>query len=502
MVDLIGEMSMLHSSKKKKLLGLIPKLQLLVLNVKRKSCRLLMSSEVLLFLGPIRFPSVIILSWSIRIFTDHNPALGNLKLGKSTRKSAFGRIQFPNTIEFDSILANHNNFKPSSSSLVHVQPVLNSNQARCSRCLAQSHTRSSCRNAIKCLACHGWGHVEANCFTTLSSKGKGPMPASSVLVAQSPRSSWFRKQPSGPFTSRPPIFRSFGDLAAAMNLQGHSLLPRQPVIVNWNDPSASEAGQAGLEEQPVSCSLSLGDVFSSQRVPDINQVPAHDHPENPCSPADLPHYNQLAQSNSPSTRAYQRADPGPFVPNGMHRINVSGRVPMVRAVATSRPQRRNETVAIVTFDPLPGIALQFPTVREILEEFFEERNVAFSDIQPSHLGQALVCFNSPIDRDALIINSPMPMGNVHVSFTRHNRGRNWRRVNFNHECWLMLMGFPLDYWQTDYIQDAICSFGKVDNWINNRSRLTRLLVRARVADLQSIPQWIVYSDGLGNSLDS
>ena len=54
----------------------------------------------------------------------------------------------------------------------------------------------------------------------------------------------------------------------------------------------------------------------------------------------------------------------------------------------------------------------------------------------------------------------------------------------------------------DYIQDAICSFGIVDNWVNNRRRLTRLLVRARVADLQSIPLWIVYSDGVGNDLDS
>jgi hypothetical protein len=59
----------------------------------------------------------------------------------------------------------------------------------------------------------------------------------------------------------------------------------------------------------------------------------------------------------------------------------------------------------------------------------------------------------------------------------------------------MLMGFPLDYWDTDYIQDAFCSFGRVENWINNRSRLTRLLVRAQVIDLQSIPQWIVFSDG-------
>ena len=110
--------------------------------------------------------------------------------------------------------------------------------------------------------------------------------------------------------------------------------------------------------------------------------------------------------------AYQRADPAPFVPNGMLRLNVPGRVPMVRAVARSRPQRRNETVAIVTINPLLGNALHFPAVREVLQEFFEERHVAFTDIQPSHLGQALVCFNSPNHRDALIISSPMPMGDV------------------------------------------------------------------------------------------
>jgi hypothetical protein len=127
--------------------------------------------------------------------------------------------------------------------------------------------------------------------------------------------------------------------------------------------------------------------------------------------------------------------------------------------------------------------MNFQNVRVVLEEFFDERNIGFSDIQPSHLGQALVCFNPPIDRDALVLHSPLPMGNVQVSFTRHNQGRNWRRVQFNHECWLMLMGFPLDYWETDYIQDAICSFGRVENWINNKRRLTRLIARVRVADL-------------------
>lgn len=120
-------------------------------------------------------------------------------------------------------------------------------------------------------------------------------------------------------------------------------------------------------------------------------------------------------------------------------------------------------VAIVNINPLPGIVLHFQNVREVLEEFFEEQRIAFTDIQPSHLGQALVCLSSPVDRDALVLNSPLAMGDVQATFTRHNQGRNWRRTQFNHECWLMLMGFPLDYWETDYIQDAICSFGRVEN---------------------------------------
>jgi hypothetical protein len=99
--------------------------------------------------------------------------------------------------------------------------------------------------------------------------------------------------------------------------------------------------------------------------------------------------------------AHQCTNPTPFIPPDMHQLNVPGRVPMVHAVAKSRPQRRNEMVAIINIDPLPGNTLQFPTVYEVLEEYFAERRLGFSDIQPSHLGQALVCFNSPEIRWAM-----------------------------------------------------------------------------------------------------
>ena len=82
-------------------------------------------------------------------------------------------------------------------------------------------------------------------------------------------------------------------------------------------------------------------------------------------------------------------------------------------------------MAIVTIDPLPNNALHFPMVREVLEEFLiRERHLGISDVQPSHLGQVLVCFNSLVDRDSMVINIPHQMGDVNVTFTRHNQGRN------------------------------------------------------------------------------
>lgn len=432
--------------------------------------------------------------------------------------SAFDKIIFPNKNFFGQqfSMIDDSSLAKSQSSSVRVQNAsVRANTSfdglSCSRCLATSHSRNQCRNAIKCLVCNGWGHVAASCIKNLNSGINSHLAfkfKEKTSLASHP-SSWFNRQPTGPSSSRPPTFASFGDFMGHLAGKSFQLTsaPPPPIIVNWSAPSTSDVG-------PVSCTLTLGCGFSTPGAGLFNgeeTARSHDrtkqtvHRENP---QETPlQFLSLSPpcgetEGAQSAMAYQRADPALFVPNEMHLLNVPGRVPMVRAVARSRPQQRNETVAIATINPLPGNVLHYPTVVEVLEEFFAERHIAISEIQPSHLGQALVCFNSPAVRDALILNSPLPLGDVQVSFARHNQGRNWRRVNFNHECWVILMGFPLDYWETDYIQDAVCSFGRVDNWINNRRRLARLLVRIRVADLQSIPQWIVYSDGVGNELES
>jgi hypothetical protein len=131
---------------------------------------------------------------------------------------------------------------------------------------------------------------------------------------------------------------------------------------------------------------------------------------------------------------------------------------MARAVMCP-PPRVHEDYAIVSIDPLPNHSLQFPVVHEVLEELLVEHlHVGIRDIQPTHLGQALVHFENLFDRDLLITNSPHPYGGVNFTVVRHNAAHNWRAVQFNQECWLMLIDFPLDYWNNDRIQSALASF--------------------------------------------
>jgi hypothetical protein len=80
----------------------------------------------------------------------------------------------------------------------------------------------------------------------------------------------------------------------------------------------------------------------------------------------------------------------------------------------------------------------------------------------------------------LVNQSPHQFGEVMVHIVHRNQGHNWRQINFNRECWLMLMGFPLDYWNHDCIQNALAGFGRVLLWENDKSFLARLLVKARV----------------------
>jgi len=52
---------------------------------------------------------------------------------------------------------------------------------------------------------------------------------------------------------------------------------------------------------------------------------------------------------------------------------------------------------------------------------------------------------------------------------------------------MLLLGYPPDYREDEYVVNTICSFGRVISWVNDGRHLSRILVRARVVDLESIP---------------
>lgn len=70
--------------------------------------------------------------------------------------------------------------------------------------------------------------------------------------------------------------------------------------------------------------------------------------------------------------AFQRADPTPFVLEGLDWEDVQNRQLMVHVVAGSRPPARNEDWAIANIISLPGNVLHFPVVSEILRDFVED----------------------------------------------------------------------------------------------------------------------------------
>jgi hypothetical protein len=126
-------------------------------------------------------------------------------------------------------------------------------------------------------------------------------------------------------------------------------------------------------------------------------------------------------------------DPRQFVPRGFQILQVPGRTAVKRVVVARRP-RAHEEFGIASITPFPPGQVPFANVAEILQEFLVHNQVGFRDIQECPLGAAYVRFNHVRDRDRLIRASPIPFGDVHVSFCKHNEGVNWRHFSFNREC--------------------------------------------------------------------
>lgn len=61
----------------------------------------------------------------------------------------------------------------------------------------------------------------------------------------------------------------------------------------------------------------------------------------------------------------------------------------------------------------------------------------------------------------------------------------------------MLMGLPKDFWEQDFIESVLAPSARVIRWDDDPNNLARLLVRARVTDLETIRHFSIFVDGIG-----
>lgn len=200
--------------------------------------------------------------------------------------------------------------------------------------------------------------------------------------------------------------------------------------------------------------------------------------------------------------AYRFVDPAPFMPDWRQRVMVPGH-PAMHRVVTGRVQRCNKDVAIAFINPMPQGQLDFDVIRETLSQFLHvQMRMPTQSIQPCPYGQAYVTFSHMSHRDFLINNGPRQFGNVHISFTTHDRAWNNRTTIFTHEVWLLLIGLNLDLWSYSLVEKAVSQFGKLIVWEEDHNYMGRTLVKARVSALDAVPWFMNFSEGEDPESDS
>lgn len=190
------------------------------------------------------------------------------------------------------------------------------------------------------------------------------------------------------------------------------------------------------------------------------------------------------------------ADPRPHIPVGFDWVQrIAPREPRrTRVFLGPFAVKANENMAIAITEPRVHPD-DFPQLAQALHSFLQdEHQVCHLEIQRCPLGEAYVRFGSPLERTRFIRNSPMPFGQYHIGFIKHDEGANVKAINMDREVWLMLLAYPNDHRSTVEIDKSIASFAILRH-VHKSTNDARVIVKAAVNKLDDIPDEIVVSPG-------
>jgi hypothetical protein len=142
--------------------------------------------------------------------------------------------------------------------------------------------------------------------------------------------------------------------------------------------------------------------------------------------------------------------------------------------------------------------------RILISEYIEQvQHFTVRRSFPHASAVGLFKFGSAMVRDLLVYAPPFMYDGIHqVNFVRHDQSPNWRAAPFTRTVWFLLLDFPLDYINMQYICLVVSSFGQLEEWYQNDPIEGKVLVRAMFKDFDSVPRKIVLQDptsGAGES---
>jgi len=340
-----------------------------------------------------------------------------------------------------------------SSSEAHTptQPPLSANRWKgcrvsdrgnvaCFKCLGLGHFVRDCREEIRCFFCFNYGHRARECRQRKFSLSRSwapkpinperPTPSFEVHAANS-----FNASNASSFFCKSSAIRS-------------DIPPSQPEIIST--PVSSPVHQPLEHFSPSTSTLSEG-----ERRVDMNFA----------------------------------INPAPYIPVGMvEEYGGPGRRVRTTVCLGVPAVKRHEEYAIATTEDALTPAQRLALLHEISHYVTTvmRKEIATYSIHPHGVG--IYKFRNSCERDILVHTSPHQVGPHTVTFVNHDAAMNCKRSPFNRIGWILLLGYPLDYKEKQYIDKACSPFAQVVHWHATDYSLSRVLVKVLFEDLLEIPR--------------
>ncbi|KAM0831402.1 hypothetical protein ACQ4PT_065568 [Festuca glaucescens] len=185
-------------------------------------------------------------------------------------------------------------------------------------------------------------------------------------------------------------------------------------------------------------------------------------------------------------------DPAPWVLAGFHIIDGGpNRLPHTFVTPSAPMVDAHEGWAIVVVDP-PPLEHLLQDAMDQVNNFLLERDLEIVNSLPWFCGVGAFQFRNPVVRAALVDHGEWPLGDASLRFIKHNEGVGFRTQHGARTGWLMFIGTPMDFRNTETIAEAINTFGEFHYWQHRDIQKCRILVYATFPSPSQVPCDVVF----------